>query len=78
MSCGEVKTITGSSTRLVCNLDAGHALPHGVREFASSPPWVRWPVVYAPDVEQLAARAAWHKPHVRRTYTTLAIWKAAN
>lgn len=76
-ACGERKAIDGG-TPLVCNLAAGHALPHGVRHQPHLPPYVVWPVAYRPSPVQVAERVAWRKPHVRRQYQTLGMWKAAN
>lgn len=74
-SCGATKSITGGCT-LTCNLDAGHALPHGVR-VDGMPPFARWPVAWTEDDEQRRAeRHGWRKGHVRRPYQTLAMWKA--
>jgi len=71
-----VKSIEGGTT-LVCNLDAGHALPHGVRAFTETPPYVRWPIPWtADDQARLVERHTWRKGHVRRAYQTLAMWKA--
>jgi hypothetical protein len=67
MACGVVKNVDGG-TVLRCELEAGHELPH--RQGIAS-----WPHAYVPDPRDVAARAAWHKPHVRREYETLKTWK---
>jgi hypothetical protein len=69
--CGAILKVDGRDP-LVCNLDPDHALPHGIREAPAFPPYLRWPVVYVPD----PSRDTWRKPHVRRTYQTLGMWKA--
>lgn len=77
--CGETKTSAFGSVTLVCNLDSGHELPHGVRESPNQPPYVRWPVARTvQDATLQQERAGWRKPHKRGKYQTLAMWKAAN
>jgi hypothetical protein len=70
MRCGAQKAIDGSTVRLVCLLEAGHPLPHqgGI---------ATWPVRWtAQDQQALLDRHGWRKPHVRRAYQTLPMWKA--
>jgi excisionase family DNA binding protein len=77
-ACGATRTIAGRPDPLACNLDAGHPLPHGVRQSQESPPYVRWPIAWtADDAAMWRDRQTWHKPHVRRPYQTLRMWKAA-
>ena len=76
--CGAVHRSAYGARTLVCTLPAGHALPHGI-SVGGGPPYVRWPVPWtAADERRRQERLAWRKPHVRRPYQTLALWKAAH
>ncbi len=78
--CGAEKLVNGCRDPLVCNLALDHAPPHGVRLAQTLAPYVRWGEGVrwtAEDERRLQQRyATWTKPHVRRTYQTLAMWKA--
>lgn len=41
MTCAHQKRILGGAT-LVCNLEAGHEGPHGIRVTPQMAPYVRW------------------------------------
>jgi hypothetical protein len=81
--CGHEKRVDCTTT-LVCNKPPGHDGPHGVRECCQrrAPhvvclrPYVTWPDRH--EVVEQAPRATdgWRKPHVRRKYQTLGMWKA--
>jgi hypothetical protein len=69
MICGAVKCIDGNPDPLVCSKDAGHVGDHaaGIATWPES-----WTV--APPCDD--GRAWYRKPHVRRAYQTLTMWKA--
>lgn len=76
-SCGQVKPVSGTNA-LRCQLPVGHDGPHAALNDAGLA-IARWPMEWtAADQARLEARQAWHKPHVRREYQTLAQWKAAH
>lgn len=79
--CGDTKLVNGRSDPLVCNLDRGHDPQiHGVRVARELDPFVRWGagVTWTSEDERRyhLRHTTWHKPHVRRKYETLAMWKA--
>jgi hypothetical protein len=77
MTCAQVKPISGRPP-LVCALAAGHDGLHAALNDCGAA-IARWPVLWtAADQARLEARHGWHKPHVRRAYQTLAMWKAAH
>lgn len=78
LACGAEHPITGNPSPLVCNLEAGHEPPHGIRQSSTLPPYVTWGegTWTAADDEERAERFQWRKGHVRREYQTLGMWKA--
>jgi hypothetical protein len=79
-TCGAVKVVNGRSDPLVCNLDPDHdPRVHGMRLASGLDPFVRWGEGIrwtAEDERARQRRYTWHKPHVRRKYQTLSMWKA--
>jgi hypothetical protein len=73
--CGAVKAIDGGSA-LVCTREAAHLGPHAVlhlgHAFTQWGEGITWTTA---DQARRDARHQWVKPHVRRAYQTLAMWK---
>jgi hypothetical protein len=70
MTCGEVRASSCGAPTHVCNLDAGHDLPHGVRLIAGAPPFLTWPHEWTAEdaARQHERYSTWSKSHVRRDY----------
>jgi hypothetical protein len=67
--------LVARTLRLACNRVAGHSGLHA--ELNDGEAIARWPVLWTGDDDaRVQDRLAWHKPHVRRTYETLAMWRA--
>jgi hypothetical protein len=77
MTCGAEKFITGVKEPLLCEREPDHKPPHMIFGIAGLP-LGRWPVEWtAEDEAEYRTRfATWRKPHVRREYQTLSMWKA--
>jgi hypothetical protein len=68
-----VKPIDGADP-LVCTRPRGHDGRHATLN-AVGEAIAEWPTPWTADDERARqARQAWHKPHVRREYVTLATW----
>jgi hypothetical protein len=76
MKCGAEKHHDALVPPLVCDLEAGHEGTHATVGIFG--PIARWPVAWTEaDERTRRGRLEWSKPHVRKEYTTLAKWKAA-
>jgi hypothetical protein len=78
MICGEKRTSSCGAPTHVCNLDAGHEPPHGVREYPTSRPFITWPHEWTAEdaARQHERYATWAKKHVRREYQSASQAKA--
>jgi hypothetical protein len=76
--CGETKTSECGGPTHVCNLDAGHELPHGVRQLPGARPYITWPHAWtaADAARQHERYSTWSKGHVRREYQSASQAKA--
>ena len=80
MICGDTKTSSCGGPTHVCNLDAGHELPHGIRQHQGMATYIRWgpSIVWTAEdaTRQHERYAAWSKGHVRREYQSASQAKA--